>query len=68
MRDRSWSAITQFDAEGNAYTSLFIESKVAEVVAQRPEGDGKISTHYNIGHLSAAEGDTVSPDGKFWWR
>jgi nitrous-oxide reductase len=25
----------------------------------------KISTHYNIGHLVAAEGDTVSPDGHY---
>jgi nitrous-oxide reductase len=24
-----------------------------------------VSTHYNIGHLTAAEGDTVSPDGKY---
>ena len=25
----------------------------------------KIPMHYNIGHLAAAEGDTVSPDGKY---
>ena len=25
----------------------------------------KLSVHYNIGHLVAAEGDTVSPDGKY---
>jgi len=25
----------------------------------------KTSVHYNIGHLAAAEGDTVSPDGKY---
>ena len=26
----------------------------------------KVPMSYSIGHLSAAEGDTVSPDGKYW--
>jgi nitrous-oxide reductase len=25
----------------------------------------KIPGHYNVGHIAAAEGDTVSPDGRF---
>ena len=56
---------TQFDAEGNAYTSVFIETKVAKWNVKDLKLIEKISTHYNIGHLVSAEGDTVSPDGKF---
>lgn len=56
---------TQFDGEGNAYTSIFIESKIAKWSLKDLKVIEKISTHYNIGHLSAAEGDTVSPDGKY---
>ncbi len=56
---------TQFDNEGFAYTSEFIESKVAKWSLKDLKLVDKLSTHYNIGHLAAAEGDTVSPDGKF---
>ncbi len=56
---------TQFDDKGNAYTSLFIESKVAKWSVKDLKLEDKISVHYNIGHLVAAEGDTVSPDGKY---
>ena len=56
---------TQFDNQGFAYTSVFIESKVAKWSLKDMKVVGKIPTHYNIGHLSAAEGDTVSPDGKY---
>jgi len=56
---------TQFDGQGNAYTSVFIESKVAKWSLKDLKVIEKIPTHYNIGHLSAAEGDTVSPDGKY---
>ena len=61
---------TQFDDKGNAYTSLFLDSAVAR---WKLGGDDpaayqlldKLSVQYNIGHISAAEGDTVSPDGKY---
>jgi nitrous-oxide reductase len=66
---------TQFDNQGYAYTSLFLDSAVArwtmggDFADQHPEEPwqlaGKISVHYNIGHLLTAEGDTVSPDGKY---
>ena len=56
---------TQFDAEGNAYTSIFIESKVAKWSLKELKLLEKIAVHYNIGHLAVAEGDTVSPDGKY---
>ncbi|MFH0945252.1 MAG: Sec-dependent nitrous-oxide reductase [Planctomycetota bacterium] len=66
---------TQFDDKGYAYTSLFLDSAVARWTlggpygAGTPEGDwelvSRIGTHYNVGHVGAAEGDTVSPDGKY---
>ncbi|MBI2373968.1 MAG: Sec-dependent nitrous-oxide reductase [Deltaproteobacteria bacterium] len=56
---------TAFDPNGFAYTSLFIETKVAKWNYKELKMVEKISTHYNIGHLVAAEGDTVSPDGRY---
>ncbi len=56
---------TQFDDKGFAYTSVFIESKVAKWSLKDLKLVEKIPTHYNIGHLLVAEGDTVSPDGKY---
>jgi nitrous-oxide reductase len=66
---------TQFDDKGYAYTSLFLDSAVArwslggEYASKHPEQPWKLVTktpvQYNIGHLSAAEGDTASPDGKY---
>jgi nitrous-oxide reductase len=66
---------TQFDNQGYAYTSLFLDSAVArwslggEYAKQHAEPAWKLVTktpvHYNIGHLCAAEGDTVSPDGRY---
>ncbi|RMG43788.1 MAG: Sec-dependent nitrous-oxide reductase [Acidobacteria bacterium] len=66
---------TQFDDKGYAYTSLFLDSAVARWTlggpygAKNPEDDwqlvAKIPVHYNVGHIAAAEGDTVSPDGKY---
>jgi nitrous-oxide reductase len=56
---------TQFDDKGNAYTSLFLETAVAKWSLKDLKVTDKLPTHYNIGHLAAAEGDTVSPDGKY---
>jgi len=66
---------TQFDDKGYAYTSLFLDSAVARwtlggaYASLHPEPGWqlvqKTPVQYNIGHLSAAEGDTVSPDGKY---
>ncbi len=64
---------TQFGPDGYAYTSLFLDSAVARwsigAEGYRPE-DGwslisKVPVQYNVGHIVAAEGDTVSPDGRF---
>ncbi|HET7503262.1 MAG TPA: Sec-dependent nitrous-oxide reductase [Kofleriaceae bacterium] len=56
---------SQFDDKGNVYTSLFLESVVARWNLKDLRLIDKVSTHYNIGHLAAAEGDTISPDGKY---
>jgi nitrous-oxide reductase len=66
---------TQFDNQGYAYTSLFLDSAVArwslggDFADKHPEEPwqlvSKTSVHYNIGHLVTAEGDTVSPDGRY---
>jgi nitrous-oxide reductase len=66
---------TQFGPDGYAYTSLYLDSAVARWTlggsygSATPEPDWtlvhKTPVHYNVGHIAAAEGDTVSPDGKY---
>ncbi|MBM4111797.1 MAG: Sec-dependent nitrous-oxide reductase [Phycisphaerae bacterium] len=66
---------TQFDDQGYAYTSLFLDSAVArwtlggEYESKHPEQPWKLVTktpvQYNIGHLVTAEGDSSSPDGRY---
>ncbi len=65
---------TQFDDKGYAYTSLFLDSAVARWALggdMTPQGEKpwtlvtKTPVQYNVGHLTAAEGDTVHPDGKY---
>lgn len=56
---------TQFDDQGNAYTSLFVESAVAKWKLGTWEVVDKVPVSFNIGHLTAAEGDTMHPKGKY---
>lgn len=66
---------TQYDGQGHAYTSLFLESAVAKWTlpgagngntGQKPfELVDKVPVHYNIGHLAIAHGDTAKPEGKY---
>lgn len=66
---------TQFGPDGYAYTSLFLDSAVARWTMGGSYGPGtpepdwtlvtKTPVHYNVGHIGVAEGDTVSPDGKY---
>ncbi len=56
---------TQFDDQGYAYTSLFVESAIAKWKLGAWEVVDKIPVTYNIGHLCAAEGDTMHPNGKY---
>ncbi len=56
---------TQFGPDDWAYTSLFVDSAIAKWKLGTWEVVDKVPMSYSIGHLSAAEGDTVSPDGKY---
>lgn len=66
---------TQFDEKGYAYTSLFLDSAVARWTLGGQYQSGhrepawtlvkKLPVQYNIGHISAAEGDVTNPDGKY---
>jgi len=56
---------TQFGPDDYAYTSLFVDSAIAKWKLGTWEVVDKVPMSYSIGHLSAAEGDTVSPDGKY---
>jgi nitrous-oxide reductase len=66
---------TQFDDKGYAYTSMFLVPGVARWTlggpysSKHPEGPWElvhqVPSHYNIGHLAVAEGDTAQPDGKY---
>lgn len=66
---------TQYDDKGYAYTSLFLEPAVARWTLGGDFSDlhdeedwtvvEKTPVQYNVGHIAAAEGDTVSPDGQY---
>jgi len=56
---------TQFGPNGMAYTSLFVDSAIASWKLGTWELVDKVPMSYSIGHLAAAEGDTVNPDGKY---
>lgn len=56
---------TVFDDRGNAYTSMFVESKVAKWSLSELKLIEKLPVHYNIGHIAASHGDTVKPRGKW---
>jgi nitrous-oxide reductase len=56
---------TQFGPDGFAYTSLFVDSAIAKWKMGTWEVVDKIPMSYSIGHLTAAEGDTCSPKGKY---
>ena len=64
---------TQFDNQGYAYTSLYLDSAVARWTLGGTYAHAdecwtlidKESVHYNVGHIAAAEGDTVDPAGQY---
>jgi nitrous-oxide reductase len=56
---------TQFDDKGMAYTTMFISSEIVKWNPNTGEVLDRVPVQYAPGHAAAAEGDTVSPDGKY---
>jgi nitrous-oxide reductase len=56
---------SQFGPDGMVYTSLFVDSAIASWRIGQWEVIDKVPVSYAVGHLAAAEGDTVSPDGRY---
>jgi nitrous-oxide reductase len=64
---------TQFDNQGYAYTSIYLDSAVARWTLGGDYAHAnqawtlidKESIHYNVGHIAVVEGDTVEPAGQF---
>ena len=56
---------TQFGPNNMAYTSLFVDSAISSWKLGEWKVIDKTPVSYAVGHLTAAEGDTVEPDGQF---
>jgi len=56
----------QFDDEkGVVYTSIYVDSRVTKWDYINLKVLGHVPSHYNIGHLVSAHGDTKEPHGKY---
>lgn len=56
---------TEFDNNGNAYTSMFVSSEIVKWSLKTLEVLDRIPTYYSIGHLSVMGGPTAKPYGKY---
>jgi nitrous-oxide reductase len=57
---------TQYDSKPCVvYTSIYVDSMVTKWDYCEGKVLDQLPIHYNIGHLMAMEGDSVSPDGKY---
>lgn len=56
---------TEFDANGNAYTSFFVSSEIVKWNVKTLEVLDRVATYYSIGHLSVPGGPTKKPHGKY---
>jgi nitrous-oxide reductase len=56
---------TEFDDQGNAYTSMFVSSEIVKWRVKDCVVLDRIPTYYSIGHLMVPGGDTKKPDGKY---
>jgi nitrous-oxide reductase len=56
---------TEFDANGNAYTSFFISSEIVKWKVGTWEVLDRAPTYYSIGHLCVPGGDSRKPQGKY---
>jgi nitrous-oxide reductase len=56
---------TEFDANGNAYTSMFVSSEIVKWDIKTLKVLDRVPTYYSIGHLSVMGGPTKKPYGKY---
>jgi nitrous-oxide reductase len=56
---------TEFDANGNAYTSFFVSSEIVKWNVKSLEVIDRVPTYYSVGHLCVPGGPTSKPWGKY---
>src|SRR6185503_3907369 len=56
---------TEFDAKGNAYTSMFISSEIVKWKLGTWEVLDRMPVYYSVGHLMIPGGDSRKPWGKY---
>ena len=56
---------TEFDANGNAYTSFFVSSEVVKWNIKDLKVIDRQPTYYSVGHLMVPGGNTKKPFGKY---
>ncbi len=56
---------TEFDNNGNAYTSMFVSSEVVKWSLKDLQVLDRVPTYYSVGHLCVPGGDSKKPFGKY---
>ncbi|HCW07752.1 MAG TPA: Sec-dependent nitrous-oxide reductase, partial [Cytophagales bacterium] len=56
---------TEFDGNGNAYTSFFVSSEIVKWNVKSLQVLDRVPTYYSIGHLCVPGGPTKKPHGKY---
>lgn len=56
---------TEFDGNGNAYTSMFVSSEIVKWSVKDLKVLDRVPTYYSIGHLCVPGGDSKTPYGKY---
>jgi nitrous-oxide reductase len=56
---------TEFDGNGNAYTSFFVSSEIVKWNVKSLQVLDRVHTYYSIGHLCVPGGPTKKPHGKY---
>ncbi len=56
---------TEFDGNGNAYTSFFVSSEVVKWNIKDLKVLDRVPTYYSVGHLCVPGGDSKKPFGKY---
>jgi len=56
---------TEFDGNGNAYTSFFVSSEIVKWSIKDLKVLDRVPTYYSIGHLCVPGGDSRKPYGKY---